>query len=127
MKNIERKPDYNQVVVWPGTLIKLEQLPEFKQFILDELGTRAQYLETILTAPDMTDGSPVEDTGGRSDVFFAIHKDDINHFALKRLALGMRWIEDAISEVNGGCVLYPERVKGYCHWDTEEDDEVRDD
>lgn len=44
-------------------------------------------------------------------------------FAIKRLPYGMIWIEDAISKVNGGNRLYPERVKGYCSWETELDEE----
>ena len=90
--------------------------------------TRVQYLETILTKPDLDDP---ENTGGRSDVFFAVHQDDIEKFAVRRLQYGIRWIEDAMSNVNGYHLnpLYPEYVEGYKSWnaDSNDNDEGEDD
>ncbi len=117
MSCVARKEGFTQVVVWPGTTCKEESIKDFEQFILDEFGTRAQYLEQISTKPDLdSNGRAVPDTGGRIDLFFAIHQDDIGKFAVPRLGYGMRWIEDSISTANGGNVLYPEYVKDYCTW-----------
>ena len=106
--------DFTQVVVWPGTVVGAAEVTNFENFILEELGTRCKYLEEILTAPDMKNGYPVEDTGGRNDLFFSVHKDDIAKFAVPRLAYGMRWIEDVYG--NGGGDLYPERISEYRSW-----------
>jgi hypothetical protein len=117
MPTVPLKEGFTQVVVWPGTVLEAEQVPEFEQWMMDEFRTRAQYLETILTAPTMRNGAPVEGTGGRSDLFFAIHTEDIANLAISRFEFGMRWVEDVIAEINGGCALWPERVKEYCSWD----------
>jgi len=119
MPNVPLKEGFTQVVVWPGTVLEAEQVPEFKQWIMDEFRTRAQFLETILTAPDIRNGAPVEGTGGRSDLFFAIHKDDVGKFAIPRFDYGMRWVEDMVASINGGCVLWPERIKEYCSWNAD--------
>lgn len=107
--------DFTQVVVWPGTLVGQSNVADFEKFILDELGTRVEYLEEVVTYPDMDDnGQPVEGTGGRNDLFFAVHKEDIAKFAVPRLAYGMRWIEDVYG--NGHGDLYPLRISHYRTW-----------
>jgi len=111
--NVERKDSFNQVCVWPGTTLGDSTVEQFEKFFMDELNTRIQFLEIIETAPDMENGMPVEGTGGRSDILFAVHKDDIGHFAIKRLAYEIRWIED----VYGNGSLYPERIAEYKTWD----------
>lgn len=113
--NIKRKAGFEQVCVWPGTLVGTDKTAEFEAFLLENLGTRVQYLEEVATAPDYENGSPVADTGGRNDVFFAVHNDDIMKFAVPRFQYGMRWLEDVYG--NGGGDLYPERVAQYQTWD----------
>lgn len=113
--NIERKPGFEQVCVWSGTTVGADMVAEFEAFVLDKLGTRVQYLEEVLTAPDYKNGFPVEGTGGRNDVLFAVHRDDIGRFAVPRFQYGMRWIEDVYG--NGHGALYPERVAEYQTWD----------
>ena len=115
--NVALKEGFKQVCVWPGTLVGADSVGEFEAFMLRELGARVQYLEEVQTAPDLANGYPVEGTGGRNDVIFAVHSDDIGKFAIPRLAYGIRWIEDVYG--NGGGDLYPERVQGYMSWDTE--------
>jgi hypothetical protein len=116
--NVERKPGFSQVVIWPGCILEKKDVPHFElSFLLSDLGTRAQYLETIVTRPDLDSrGQPIPGTGGRSDVFFAVHDEDIGRFAIRRIPYGMRWIEDAISRANGGNTLYPARVEQYATW-----------
>jgi hypothetical protein len=114
---------FSQVCVWPGTVVGREEAKDFEEFFASEFGVRARYLEEIVTCADRDgDGSPVEGTGGRNDLFFAVHDDDVDKFAVPRLKLGIRWIEDVTAPVNGGCALYPERVKEYRTWNTEEDE-----
>jgi hypothetical protein len=113
--NIERKPGFEQVCIWSGTTVGADMVAEFEAFVMDKLGTRVQYLEEVLTAPDYANGFPVEGTGGRNDVLFAVHRDDIAKFAVPRFQYGMRWIEDVYG--NGHGALYPERVAEYQTWD----------
>jgi hypothetical protein len=113
--NVERKLGFEQVCVWPGTVCGADFVTGFEGWFLEKLGTRVQYLEEVLTAPDMANGFPVEDTGGRNDVLFAVHNDDIMKFAVPRFQYGMRWLEDVYG--NGGGALYPERIAEYQTWD----------
>ena len=113
-KNIELKENFSQVCVWQATLVEKGQEQDFEKFIFDTLNSRVQFLEVIFTSPDFENGFPVEGTGGRSDVFFALHEDDIGKFAVSRLFYGFRWIEDVY--LNGHGNLYPERVADYKTW-----------
>lgn len=118
--NVIKKKNFNQVVVWEGTTVLSPgiedsiRIKEFINFIKTEFkGVRAQYLEEIKTFPDKKNGKLIEGTGGRSDLLFAVHKDDIEKFAVARLAYGMRWIEDVYLN---GADYYPERIAEYKTW-----------
>jgi hypothetical protein len=50
-----------------------------------EFGTRIQFLEEIETSPDRQGAKIVEGTGGRHDLFFAVHDKDLGNFAIPRL------------------------------------------
>jgi hypothetical protein len=120
---MERKEYFNQVCVWPGvTLGNLENgfsPQEFEQVLAEEFeGVRVHYLETIFTLLDKNElGEEIPNTGGRSDIFFAVHDEDIMKFAILRLQAGIRWIEDAVSEINNpNGIVYPERVLEYKNW-----------
>lgn len=113
--NKELNPGFEQVCVWPGTLVGADKVAEFEAFVLEKLGTRIQYLEEVKTAPDYKNGRPVKGTGGRNDVLFAVHKDDLMKFAVPRLQYGMRWLEDVYG--NGGGDLYPDRIAQYQCWE----------
>ena len=112
MKN---KSKFSQVCVWPGTVVGAEKVKDFEQFIKKEFGVRVKYIEEILTSPDVRNGFPVEGTGGRNDLFFKVHSDDIMKFAIPRLQVGIRWVEDVLDN-EGGMSLYPERVVNYRTW-----------
>jgi hypothetical protein len=100
---------FTQVCVWPSTLVDGD-IAGLTQFFLDEFNTRIQYLEEIVTGADSTG------PGGRNDVLFAVHDDDVMKFAVPRFKLGVRWIEDVYG--NGHGALYPERVAEYQCWTT---------
>lgn len=115
--NVALQDGFKQVCVWPGTVLPAEQVNEFVQWMADEFKTRVQFLESITTAPDRDElGYVVAGTGGRHDVFFAVHNDDVVKFAIPRLSLGIRWIEDVFGNGNGD--LYPARVAEYKCWET---------
>jgi len=125
MREQIKKP-YSQVLVWSGTVIGDTPVKEFNKFFKDEFGVRVNFIEEIVTSPDLDDkGYPIEGTGGRHDVFFSIHEKDIPKFAISRFKLQdhPRWIEDVYA--NGGGKLYPEDVQNYKTWEAgdEEDEE----
>lgn len=118
MENIQLQPDFTQVCVWPGTLLEETQIQEMVDWFKTEFDVRIQYLETIVTLPDKDqNGNNIEGTGGRHDVFFAIHKDDIGKFVIPRLIIDVRWIEDVLNNFNYRSPIYPERVFQYKSWD----------
>lgn len=110
---------YSQVVQWPGTTVGTENIEMFEAFLQDALAIRAKYICEVLTAPDYKDGMPVEGTGGRSDVYFGVHEDDIGSFALARFQFGMRWVDDVIAneKFRGEPSIYPQSVHDLCSWD----------
>ena len=95
---------FNQLCVWPATIVGNDQIKEFTNFFKKEMGVRVKFLEEVKTLPTPN----VPDTGGRNDVFFFVHDDDIMKFAVPRLQIGIRWWEDVLGNGNG--VLYPENV-----------------
>lgn len=100
--------NYNQLCVWPGTIIGPDQINDFEEYMLDELNTRVKYECEVKTLPDLDDdGNDVEGTGGRNDAFFYVHDEDIQHFAIPRLKMGIRWWEDVI-KYNNNSHLYTE-------------------
>lgn len=117
MNNIQKKKNYNQVCVWPGTILPETHIEKFVTHF-KENGFRIQHLETLRTRPDHDgSGNEIEGTGGRSDVLFAIHNDDVMKFAIPRLQMGIRWIEDVLdNEPEDVPSLYPQRVVEYRTW-----------
>jgi len=99
---------YPQLCVWPGTTLGDSTTADLEKFFLDEMNTRVKYHTQTLTLPDLDeDGTPIPDTGGRNDLFFHVHEDDISHFAVPRLQMGIRWWEDMVG-YNDNSGLYTE-------------------
>tara|TARA_X000001388_G_C2213085_1_gene115966 strand:- start:442 stop:792 length:351 start_codon:yes stop_codon:yes gene_type:complete len=116
MSIIERKKNHNQVCVWPGTILPETHIEKFVKHF-EKNGFRIQHLETLRTLPDHdSEGNEVEGTGGRSDVLFAIHDDDVMKFAIPRFQMGVRWIEDVLDNEEENRSIYPDRVKEYRTW-----------
>ena len=99
---------YNQLCVWPATLLDDSGVKGFTKFLKDAFGARFKFSQEVKTLPDMEGGKVVPDTGGRNDLFFYVHDDDIGKFALARLDYGIRWWDDVLS--NGGGKLYPKEI-----------------
>ena len=90
---------YNQLCVWPGVIIgeTPQEKQELVKFMVDEFGVRVKYHTEVKTLPDLdSSGKPVSETGGRNDLFFFVHNDDLSKFATSRFQLGVRWWEDVI-------------------------------
>ena len=99
---------YNQLCVWPATVVGKDDVKSLEDFFKDEMDVRVKYKTEVLTNPDLDgNGNEVPDTGGRNDLFFYVHDDDIGKFAVPRLSMGIRWYEDVVS-YNDGAYLYPE-------------------
>lgn len=115
--NKKKREGFSQVCVWPSCLVGAEKVQDFEQIMKENFDVRVQYLEEIETFPDKDElGRDIEGTGGRNDLFFTIHNDDVGSFALKRLSCGIRWIEDVLSDCNYNQRIYPDRVFEYKTW-----------
>lgn len=118
-ENVKLTAPHTQVCVWEGTVLAEDQIPDFVAWFMKEFKVRVMFLEQITTLPNRTqDGQEEQGTGGRKDVFFSIHPEDVNKFAVPSKRIGIRWIEDCLSEINIGSNLpiYPERVRDYMSW-----------
>ena len=94
---------FTQLCVWPGTYLGEGSPADLEDFFMQSFGTRVKYKCEVLTRPDIDDsGRPVPHTGGRSDLFFYVHRDDVSKFAIPRLKEGIRWWEDVISYNDNG-------------------------
>lgn len=108
--NVPLQEGYSQVCVWPATIVGTSTRARrgFVRSMFRMFGIRVQYLEEIDTHPDKTG------PGGRTDLFFAIHNEDVGKFGVNRLGCGIHWIEDVFKNQQGH--LYPERVAKYQSW-----------
>ena len=101
---------YNQLVVWQGTTLGDQDPKDLVSWFKKELLTRIKWCEQVVTLPDVKNGKKVSGTGGRNDLLFYVHDDDISSFAIKRFQLGgCSWWEDVVS-YNDNSYLYPEEV-----------------
>jgi hypothetical protein len=102
--------NFTQLCVWQGVVLDGFTIQEFEEWMLETFGTRIKYETEVKTLPDLDyNGRPVPDTGGRNDVFFFAHAEDIKKFAVPRLEAGIRWWEDVVSYNNNG-YLYPKSI-----------------
>ncbi len=109
--NVVRPYEYQQVCVWPATTLGDGTGKQFEEWVKEAFEVRVKFMEVVETTADSTG------PGGRHDLMFCVHDDDVAKFAVARLLKGIRWIEDAVSEVNGGNTVYPERVMLYKTWE----------
>lgn len=108
---------FTQVCVWPGTTLGEGGSGEIVEWFKDEFDIEIQFLEVILTNQDRNQyGDPIPNTGGRSDVLFAVKDGQANRFAPIKMHIAARWFDDV--DYNNQGHLYPERCTGYYSWDT---------
>lgn len=115
---------YSQAVSWPGTTCAADEGADVEKFIAEEFnGARAKFIGCFLTKPDVDQfGENVPDTGGRSDLCFYVHEDDMGKFAVARFRFGMRWVDDVIGneKARGDDTIYEQGFHDLCSWKTEE-------
>lgn len=101
---------FNQLCVWQGTELGESTLQDLIDFFKDEMGTRIKFEQEVLTNPDLDDeGEIIRDTGGRNDLLFYVHDEDVAKFAIPRLQMGIRWWEDVVS-YNDNSHLYSKEI-----------------
>ena len=106
--------DYTQLCVWPGTALGDSAPAELESFFLDEMGVRVKYHGEVTTLPDISeDGTPDFNTGGRNDLFFYVHSEDVGKFAVPRLKMGIRWWEDVIKYNDNSHLYLPEWLNAH--------------
>ena len=90
--------NFTQLCVWPGTVLGDSTPEEFTEAMAQMFnGVRIKYDTEVSTLPDLDEGgNPISETGGRNDLFFYVHSDDIGNFAVPRLKAGIRWWEDVV-------------------------------
>jgi hypothetical protein len=99
--------EFQQLCVWPGTIVGQDEIQAFEDWFKNELNVRVKYLTEIKTNPDVDKaGNPEPGTGGRNDLMFYVHDEDVSGFAVPRLSMGIRWWEDVI-KYNDNSHLYP--------------------
>lgn len=102
---------YTQLCVWPSTQLGDSTSTEFEQFFLEEMNTRIKYYTEVQTQPDLDEnGKPIAETGGRNDIFFHVHSEDVAAFSVPRLKMGILWWEDVVGYNDNGH-LYTEEFK----------------
>jgi len=102
---MELENKFNKLCVWQGTVLGDNSIKKFVQFFIDNFNARVKFCEEV-----KTNGSVERnEEGGRNDILFYIHDDDMSHFALKRLAYGIRWWEDVVS-YNDNSYLYEQEI-----------------
>jgi hypothetical protein len=99
---------FTQLCVMPATTLDGQTPKDFEDFIKDNFGCRVKFCEQVITLPDKENGHDVPETGGRSDLLFYIHQDDIPKFAIKRFAIDVRWWEDVVK--NRHHLIYPQSI-----------------
>jgi hypothetical protein len=101
---MKKNHNYKQLCVLHGVIVGENSKEEFIEWLKETFDVRGLYSEEVVTLPT----PDVPDTGGRNDLFFYIHDDDIEKFAVPRLAYRIRWWEDVLN--NGGGELYDEKI-----------------
>jgi hypothetical protein len=102
--------NFTQLCVWQGVLLDGFTIQEFENYMFDCFGTRIKYETEVRTLPDLDEsGNQIPETGGRNDVFFYAHTEDIEKFSVPRLKAGIRWWEDVVG-YNDNSHIYPKDI-----------------
>lgn len=94
---------YNTVCIWEGTGLGETTVEEFERWFLDN-GFRIRFIEEVITK-----GSKIKnEDGGRHDILFYIHDDDIPRLCTWRFLYGIKWFDDVIN--NGNSYRYDKKI-----------------
>lgn len=105
---------FNQLCVWPGVCLGNSTAKDVEDLLKKYFDVRIRFAEQVITCPDIDqNGIPIVGTGGRTDILFYIHDEDIEKFAIPRFQIGVRWWEDVVSYNNGSHLYDKEILKKY--------------
>jgi len=96
---------FNQLCVWPGTVLGNSTIEDLTNFFKNEFDVRIKFAEEVITNGNIERN----EEGRRNDLFFYIHNEDIEKFAVKRLEVGIRWWEDVV-KYNDDAYLYSQEI-----------------
>lgn len=100
---------FKQLCVLEGATLGEGGPSEFEEYVNSQLKVRVKFAEVVTTLPDLDQGAaPVPGTGGRCDLLFYVHQDDVGKFAVPRLLYGIRWWEDVLAN---NCEIYSNETK----------------
>lgn len=89
MNTTDTQNEYQQVVVWPSTLLGDASPEDF-----------AKWIETEFNGTRIKDAIEYKVNNTRTDLVFRVSAKDIPKFAVARLSYGMRWLEDVMNNDN---------------------------
>jgi len=101
--------NYNQLVLWIGTIVGEENIEEFEKYFEEQFGFRVKYFKEFKLLNEYENNC----------VLFYIHSEDIPKFSLFRIQTNdMKWFEDYvennISEIPSEILeWYPKYIKNY--------------
>ncbi|MDD4779210.1 MAG: hypothetical protein PHT02_01210 [Tissierellia bacterium] len=97
--------NFKQLCVWQGFALGNHSIADFEEHMKNTFDVKIKFAEEV-----ETNGSEARnEEGGRHDLLFYIHDEDISKFAVKRLAYGIRWWEDVVL-YNDGAYLYNQEI-----------------
>lgn len=106
--------NYTQLCCWPGTTLGEITTEQFEKDMFEIFNVKVKFAEITTTLPDKDkNGNNIPNTGGRSDLLFHIHNEDIQKFATARLVAGIRWWEDVIKYNDNSHLYTSEILKKY--------------
>ena len=88
---------FNQVCIMQGTIFA-ENENEFIDFFKNQFGVRIKLIGQFDTTMHYENGEV------QKDLAFYVHDEDIKKFAISRFEMGVRWLEDVMSN---NPYLYP--------------------
>lgn len=101
---------FTQLCVWEGTMLGDKTPQEFEEWLSKQFnGVRFKFAEEVVTLGS----AERKEEGGRHDLLFYVHTDDIGRFAIPRFTLGIRWWEDVVSYNNRAYLYEPEVLARY--------------
>lgn len=93
--------NFNQLCVWQGVTLGEYTNKDFEKFMQNQFNVKIKFEACIETLPNLdVFNNPIKNTGGRFDLFFYIHDEDIQKFAVPRLSVGIRRWEDVLNNKN---------------------------
>jgi hypothetical protein len=122
---LEELENYNILALWPSIVVQKDDEDSVQEF-MSNMGCKhpIKLVGCVETLPDWHERNDEEPTtGGRIDLAFYFHSEDIYRIAVRRLQHGIRWWEDVVANdiehgLNKGMIyeeytIYPEDFRAF--------------